>query len=299
MPDSTDRVEFRIRYGGKLHQIDSNTLINSLINTTAALQEINEELIKESNIKGNIQIKINAFSRGSFLVELQLLQSLPTDLFAALAPAAVDIKAVIDYFIEFIKLKRFLRGEKPRDVQERGNKYKITDNKGNVNIFDKPIFNIYSKNTILNEAFNGNFEALLQDEAISGFDLTDDKGKVLIETSKNDFKNLAQRNELLEEKTEINIDPKANLNIIKPAFVERYKWQFYYQGIPIYATIADEKYLKRIDKGEQFAKGDVLVVRLEIEKVFDPGANTYVNRSYKILEVLEHKLRDEQQNLLT
>jgi hypothetical protein len=297
---STERGDYKLSYEGKLHQIDSNTLINSLFNITAAIQEINAELNKESNIKTTLQIKINAFSGGSFLVNLQLLRDIAKDLFppAVFVGAQIDIKTIINVLIQFIKLKLSLKGGKPQEIHKNGDEVKITNNEGDITIIDKRTYNLYKGNVIVNESITKNFETLREDDAIDGFKLTDKKDRPLIDIHKEDFNNLIPRNELLEEKTKILTSPKASLYIIKLVFEENYKWQFYYEGNKISATMEDKTFLSKIDAGEKFSKGDTLVCNLEIEQIFDENVNTYVNKAYKILKVLEHKPRPEQTDLL-
>lgn len=295
-----ERGDYKVAYEGQLPQIDSNTLINSLLNITAAIQEINAELNKESNIKTTIQIKINAFSGGSFLMHLELLRDIAKDLLppAAFVGAQINILSIIKALIEFIKLKLFLKGGKPKEIHKSGNEVTITDTKGDTTIIDNRTYNLYTKNVIVNEAITKNFETLHEDDAIDGFKLMDEKDKALIQIQKKDFKNLTPRNELLEQETKTLLRQNVNLYIIKLVFEENRIWQFYYGGNKISATIEDKTFFDKIDAGEKFSKGDVLVCNLEIEQVFDPNVNTYVNNSYKILKVLEHKLRSDQTNLV-
>jgi hypothetical protein len=297
---SMEQEDFKLTYDGKLPQIDSNTLINSLFHITASMQEINAELNKESNIQTKLQIKINAFSGGSFLVHLELWRDVVKDLLppAIFVGAQFDINTIIKVLIEFIKLKLFLKGEKPQKIEKRGNEVKITDNKGNIFTVLNPTYNIYGGNLIVNESMNKGFETLHEDDAIDGLRLIDKKGKSLIEIPKKDFSDLTLRNVLLEEKNKIQTLQEVNLIIIKLVFEENYKWQFYYQGNKISATMEDQTFLKKINGGEKFSKGDTLICNLEIEQVFDSSVNTYVNKSYRILRVLEHKLRANQEDLL-
>lgn len=126
-----ERADYKSNYEGQLPQIDSNTLINSLFNITAAIQEINSELSKESNIKTTIQIRINAFSAGSFLLHLELLRDIAKDVLppAAFVGAQINIHTIIKVLIEFIKLKLFLKGGKPKEIHKSGKEVTITDTK--------------------------------------------------------------------------------------------------------------------------------------------------------------------------
>lgn len=297
---SMEHADFKIKYEGKLAQIDSNTLINSLFNITAAIQEINAELNKESNIKTTLQIKINAFSGGSFLVNLQLLRDIAKDLLppAVFVGAQIDIKTIINVLIQFIKLKLSLKGGKPQEIHKSGDEVEITNNEGDITIIDKRTYNLYKGNVIVNESITKNFETLREDDAIDGFKLTDKKGRPFIEIPKKDFNNLIPRNELLEQETKTLNLQKVNLSIIKVVFEENYKWEFYYVGNKISTTMEDKSFSEKINRGEKFSKGDALICDLEIDQVFDAGQNTYINKSYRILRVLEHKPRPEQGNLL-
>jgi hypothetical protein len=60
----------------------------------------------------------------------------------------------------------------------------------------------------------------------------------------------------------------------------------------------DEAFLARIDRGERFAKGDILEVELQIDQVLDPNINTYINKGYQIVHVTAHVPRAEQGSLL-
>ncbi|MCJ7508744.1 MAG: hypothetical protein MUO85_08460 [candidate division Zixibacteria bacterium] len=289
MNSSVEHTDFKIKYDGKLHQIDSNTLINSLFNITAAMQEINRELNRESSSKVEIQIKVNAFSKGCFLLHFELIKSVADDL---LAPTAIlvtqtDIYTTIKIFVEFIRLKLFLKGEKPQEINKSEGDVTIINNKGNI-VVDKRTFNVYTKNEKVNEAFTKNFETLREDSAIDGFDFNDRTDRTLIHIPKEDFNALTLRNELLEEEIKTETIPEASLYIIKLVFEENRKWEFYYQGNKISATMEDETFSQKIDKGEKFGKGDILVCNLEVEKIFDTEVNTYVNRSYRILKILQH-----------
>lgn len=81
------------------------------------------------------------------------------------------------------------------------------------------------------------------------------------------------------------------------SFDKKLKWDFYLKGNKITARVNDLDFQKRIDKGESFAKGDVLEVELEIKQKFDPAVNTYINRSYRINRIINHISRTEQSKL--
>ncbi len=89
----------------------------------------------------------------------------------------------------------------------------------------------------------------------------------------------------------------ATVNIVRVSFEENLKWDFYYRGIKISAKIADPKFYELIDKGEAFARGDILEVELQISQKFDESVNTYVTRSYQVNKIVRHLSRNEQQKI--
>jgi hypothetical protein len=63
------------------------------------------------------------------------------------------------------------------------------------------------------------------------------------------------------------------------------KWQFYYKGNKINATIEDEKYIEQLEKGYGFAKGSGLIVDFLIKQIYDNAIGTYINKEYTILQI--------------
>lgn len=46
--------------------------------------------------------------------------------------------------------------------------------------------------------------------------------------------------------------------------------------------------MQKIDEGERFGKGDAIHVKMRIVKKFNHVYNAYENKSYKIVEFIEH-----------
>lgn len=89
----------------------------------------------------------------------------------------------------------------------------------------------------------------------------------------------------------------VKLNLLKVVFDKRYKWEFYKHGVKISASIKDDSFLDRVASGEAFAKGDVLVTKLQTNQKFDSALNAFINKSYEVLEVLNHIPRSKQMKL--
>ncbi|MGB9825831.1 MAG: hypothetical protein ACPLRU_04075, partial [Desulfofundulus sp.] len=67
------------------------------------------------------------------------------------------------------------------------------------------------------------------------------------------------------------------------------KWDFVYEGNKISAYIADEGFWNKVNARHlSFSSGDILIVDLEIIKIFDSEINTYVNKNYRVVKFIGH-----------
>jgi hypothetical protein len=285
--------DFKIKFDGQQHQVDANVLISSLIHTTSIVQETNKYL----NSGKKIELKVKALERGSFLCHIELVESTLDTLKNLLTKENIEVSAaIITTVVGLIELKKFLKGKKAKEIQQHGDKTKITNKDGNVFIIDYAVFNIYEHNSIVKDALAQNFDALNNDPAITGFEITDKNETPLVRVERNEFIDLSQKTEEVED-DERRIIEAATINIIRVSFEENLKWDFYYRGIKISARIIDPSFYELIDKGEAFAKGDLLEVELQINQKFEESVNTYVTKSYQINKISRHLSRNEQQKI--
>lgn len=89
------------------------------------------------------------------------------------------------------------------------------------------------------------------------------------------------------------INREGRLFISSLSFDTNSKWVFYYEGNKFTAKNNDDEFVKIIDSGEKFAKGDSLDAVFEIKQEYYEPANTYVNKSYKIMRIIKHNPRVE------
>ncbi|MBU1031313.1 hypothetical protein KKE03_00075 [Patescibacteria group bacterium] len=287
---------FTIKFDGQLNQVDVNTLISSLMSTSAVLQEINKELAPTNKI----DIKIVALSKGSFDIKYVIDTIAPLlPLLASISPKDTleNAKLIIEILAQLLHLKKIFKESEPTEVtQLKNGKVQIGTNSGNITVY-QPTYNIYSRNQIANDALSKGFEALQNEPSIEELSLLDPNGGVLFDAKRDDFTGMASRRNILFGKTREEVDEDAQLFIFKLVFESNYKWEFYYKGNKISAVIQDEDFYNLIESGEKFAKGDILVAKLKINQIFEPSVDTFVNESYELLEVKEHIPRAEQQKL--
>jgi hypothetical protein len=91
--------------------------------------------------------------------------------------------------------------------------------------------------------------------------------------------------QLLEEQPLVDQETEMALSITTLSFQEKNKWRLSDGQSTFYAAIEDENFLKRIDAGEPFAKGDILRCRVRIRQWRTDGS---LRAEYTVTQVLQH-----------
>ena len=264
----------QIKFDGQSHQIDANTLINTLIHYNAIINEINTQYGGGSK---NINIKVNAIKEGSFIIDLSLVGFL-----GLFSPASMsylsDLIAIAEGVFGAYKI---LRG-KPACSEEDKSAIKID----NVSL-NNCVINVYNA-PVVREAISKSIVTANDDSNVEGIQFISDKSTVSYE--KDNFKDLIYDDFDKEEVLpgEKYVDEEATLVIIKLSFEAGGKWSFYYRGNKIQITIKDGILMDLIANGERFGKGDTLKVLLRTIQRFNPEYGVYENKLYKILAFYEH-----------
>ena len=283
-------TSFKIKFDGQQHQIDANVLINSLIHTSSIIQEINTYL----NAGKKIKIDIKATEKGSFVIHLELVETVYQVIKDIFTKENIEVAAaIITIFTGIIGVKKFLKGRKPKRVKESGDEIVIENENGQIYNVSCNVFNVY-QNKVVQEALSKNFEAINEDSAITGFGILDEKDNILEFVEKDDFKIMSEMPEAVDHGDRQNVNNNAKLHIIRASFDGSLKWDFLYLGNKISAKVNDTDFYELIDRGEAFAKGDVLDVDLQISQKFDETINAYYNNSYQVIKINEHIPRGKQ-----
>lgn len=283
-----DNKNLEIKFGGDLHEIDIDLLIESLVSYSSVTQEASAYL--SPGIK--VDIKIKAPEQGSFIILLNLIAQNGGDLFTRdNITLAAEIVTIVG---GLYSLKKWIaKNGKPEIVKPiNDNSIEISNNKGNITISNS-VYNIYQENPRVRENLRNTFSKLKEREEITDFSIRDvDTNNDIFKVEKTDFSALASSDDEIEQRKQKVIKENQELSVFKIVFKENYKWEFFYQGTKIYASVEDENFFKKIEIGEvAFRSGDKLVVNLEIDQIFNESANTFVNDSYHITKVIEHMPR--------
>lgn len=269
----------KIRFDGDSHQIDANTLINYLIHYQAVVDVANN-LIGGGSKK--IKVRINAIEKGSFVVDVELVESLIRTLFSSdsVGYAAGLCTVVGGVYGAY----RWLKGSPIRDDQRESFANSIQC--GDSAIVNQ-IINVYNS-PVSRQAISKSFDTVDGDDSVSGVSLESNSGKVFFDRA--DFKSL-QYNNFEHENDEFEdreVVADARLVILSLGFEPGSRWNFSYNGVKISMNVKDDALMKQIDKGMRFGKGDAIRVKLKIVQKYVPEYKTYMDASFKIVEFYEH-----------
>ncbi len=285
--------DFKIKFDGQQHQVDAQILISSLIHTTTVIQELN----KHFHTGKKIEIKVKALEKGSFLIHIELIETALASLKTLLTrDNLLFASGIISGLVGLLELKKHLKGKKAKEVKTEGNTVIIINQNNTILNISSDIYNIYETNVTVNDALSQNFDILDNDPAITAFEITDKKEKPYIRVEKSDFKDMTLKSEQVDENKKSVVEI-TRLNILRVSFEENLKWDFYYRGNKISAKMNDPNFNDLIDKGEAFAKGEILEVELQINQVFEEGVNTFINKSYQVNRIINHYKRGEQKKM--
>ena len=275
------RENMKITFEGQTHSIDANTLINVLSYYQVIISEANR--IYGDGAK-DIDVKVNAPVRGSFVVDISLVQTIVEQLFNR---SSVEYLAGLSAVIGgAYKLYRHFYGRPIKTEEDKQQARTIINVKGDLVVKTTNVYNL----RITREAISKTIETADADTSVEGLTLSesgDDRG---VTFSKDDFKKYIYDDFDTEEDTpdERNVDVDAILIILSLNFEPGGRWAFMYEGFKISVIVKDSAIAKHIDEGARFGKGDAIRVKLRKIQQYNKRYKTFENKGYKILEFYKH-----------
>lgn len=295
---ATDFTEFRLRFGGDENDINAATYGVLLVNAVTLVEEAN----KEMRTGAHLEIRVKAQRQGSFLVDLGIE---PAQVTQAVAPLITSenialVKSVASGIIQTVsaalKLKKDLSGEKPQKVVEAGEQITITTHDKSTVTINKQVYNLAFVNPRSQSAIEDAFKTLSEDSAVTDFAVLDEKDETLFEANRSEFPTLS-KSIAAEPQQRQTLVETTHLHIIRQSFDPKFKSDYMYRGFKIMAHIKDKNFWERVEMGERFGKGDMMLVELEIEQEFSKSLNTYENKAHNVIRVINHIPRQSQPTL--
>lgn len=246
-----------VKLGGD-NSIDAELLANTIKSVVDLIECSRNEVSPNSNLN----LKVEAFSVGSFEIWFKAIFEIITS--DKVANAATVVTSIGGGVIGALKIAKLLSGKKPSEVKKEEKSVKITNYNGETISVDNSTYNIYTEPRV-NDNIAGLFNALEEDNTRTSFEVSTKDNNVVIENKYFDGLSKPTSLEPLSEDLLINTINEIDIIIRKPDLTGRSKWGFYLQKA-FTATIEDENFISLVNKSEiHFGNKDMLKVDLRIE----------------------------------
>lgn len=200
----------------------------------------------------HVKAEVTAFKHASFGTDL-LFEVVGAS--AAILPLIPDIVSIATTIKDSIDLFRFLKGEEPSKIEHRDdNSINVTNNSGNIIVINRPSLQL----TLDPKA--GKAAAQFVGEALSkaGIDkivISSDGTKIAQATTDEAhyFHPIGDEDTVSESITSMG------LVIEMLSFKDGNKWRMWNGAESLLYAMEDEEFIGRVDSGESFRKGDILI----------------------------------------
>ncbi|BEV17797.1 hypothetical protein HBDW_45850 [Herbaspirillum sp. DW155] len=237
----------------------------------------------------DVKAEVSGFEHGSFVTNLVMDIAGP----AATLLATVSAKDVYSLVKDAMSLWKFLKGAAPKAVSytnEKGMQANVTNNNGQVIQVQTEALNL-----VLSDKGAETVGRFVRDALHkSGIDSVniDGASDALAEVQKDEADYFVPI--VREEKLSDNV-VTMSLILLSPNFQEGNKWKFSDGDSNNFsATMADEDFVRRVNEGERFGKGDMLQVEMHIQQ-YKVGQK--INTERRVLKVIQHHEQHTQPGL--
>lgn len=298
-----NKAIFEIAYEGPAVEgtMDVRELAPALLALGDLVQNANN-VIGDPETKVNVVVRSN-FKKGSFQIALEVIQTITEQLrllldFKNSAYLPEKILASIGFIsgggLSLLRLLKYLKGKpinKAIRLENGQVRLEIEDN-GKYDYIEvsQDVIRLYRERSV-----RENLEKVLsplKKEGINGFSVR--KEKQVIENISKDEIPYYMAPDFQEKEETIRYKRKAFVRLVEVAFEEGLKWRFYDGDNKFYATMADESFLKEMEQGRAFAKGDTLEVELETTQI---ATSDTIKNEHKVLKVINHISKPQQISL--
>lgn len=211
-----DNKNLEIKFGGDLHEIDVDLLIESLVSYSSVTQEVSAYLSPGTKI----DIKIKAPKEGSFIILLNMIAQNASDIFINTKEGVYLASNIVTLVGGLYCLKKWIsKNGKPETIkQKEGNIIEISNNNGNI-IISNDVYNIYQENPRVRDNLRNTFIKLKEKDQIKDFCIRDiDNNKEIFKVDKKDFSLLASSEDEINVRKQKVIKENQELSVFKVVF---------------------------------------------------------------------------------
>jgi hypothetical protein len=294
--EMSNHERFHVVYDGPAlteHRMDVRDLAPALVAFadlfTAANKEINGDAAE-------VRVQVNAsFKAGSFGIDLvasQHLLSQIKDIFAGNGATAISNGWTILQIVGFtggglagglVGLLRLLKGRRPVKIEQKGDVATVWMTQTETIEVERDVIRLY-RNSVVRTSLE-KVVSPLEREGITDFGVVV-IGQVVLDVHDDEVASFSAAASDADAEIVSDTTTRKMLLIESLAFKDGNKWRVHDGTATFHASIEDKEFLAKIDAGERFGKGDVLVVDLrQVQSIVNAKL---VNESI-IVKVLEHR----------
>lgn len=281
------QTRLRLRYAGPaveaglmdVYEASANMIAFSEFVVVAVKSTFGEQIDARAQVAG--------IGRGSFVTELVFNVMGPALTIFSATPPELLVKIIK----EAIDIWKHLKGSQPAKIEhvQQEQTVKITNNNGDVIQVQTQ-----SLTLVINEKASECVERFIRKPlTVDGIDTVE------IASEREPIASISPKEAhcfvpVAPSEVVTDFTMKMSLVIEAPVFKDDIKWRFYDGSGTIYAAIEDETFLARVNAGERFGKGDILVVDLRITQ---QRSGLKISAERTVVKVLEHRQGPEQSKL--
>lgn len=279
-------MKWRVTYQGPAldtHEMDVRELAPALLALADIFDHIGAEVLGG---QGVVQVRVHgSFLSGSFGVDLLLVQKLATQLMSFLTSKQMVSTEALAFVVRlFYDLIRFLRKRRGREVLRfdlREGQYVTVFKDGTEIDVEETLVRLLQNDAAIDALRR--VVAPLEREGIESvaFGTDHDVQEVVAKEEAAYIVPIDTPEEIL-----IDEERKMALSLLSVVFKEDNKWRMSDGQTTLYVAMEDPVFLVRMDRGEAFAKGDLLIGKVHVRQV---QRNNRLHTDYSMIEVLEHR----------
>lgn len=289
--DMSNLERFNVVYDGPAlveHRMDVRDLAPALVAISDLFSAANRELNGEA---ADVRVEVKgSFKAGSFHIDLIFVQALLSqirDIFAGSNASALSNAYTITTILGLtgggglIAMLRKLRGRRPHRIEQHGETSTVWITETESMEIDEKVIRLWRSKSVRSSLQKT--LSPLEREGITEFGVVRDK-KIELDIEKDELAAFT----VFEDDGEIVSDSTSRkvLLLESVVFKDENKWRVHDGQYPFFASMDDREFLDKVNGGERFGKGDVLVVDLEQIQVISGGV---LKNEYRILKVHEHR----------
>jgi len=241
---------------------------------------------KDVEVTANVQ----AFQHGSFVTDLVFHV---VGIGATIIAATPDVGGVVSVVKESLELFKFLKGEAPSKIEHHEDRsVHVTNNNGNVTQV-----NIASLHITLNSEIGAKAAKVFVGDALSksGVDqiAITSAGELVASATSSEagyFHPIENETPVLEQTYQ------TGLTIQEPSFKDGsgHKWTMWDGEVSLQFAMEDPDFIARIDSGERFGKGDILICDVRVTQT---KTASKLKSQRTIIKVHDHQVGPEQSEM--